>query len=64
MYHGEAGAPPADIDALVVGNPDPDQIYEACRKAEERLGTAVNPTILTEEEFKSSQRGFVGTVRY
>jgi DNA-binding transcriptional ArsR family regulator len=62
-YRGEVGAPPGDIDLLVVGDPDPDQIYEASRGAEARLRTAVNPTILSEDEFKNSKSGFVETIR-
>lgn len=62
-YEGETGQPPGDIDLLVIGTPDPDEVYEACRKAEEQLGNAVNPTILTKAEWTKPKSGFVRSVR-
>jgi len=62
-YHGEPGSAPGDIDVLVIGNPVPDMIYEACRQAESMLGSAVNPTILSEAEWKTGTGGFIETVR-
>lgn len=62
-YHGEPGATPGDIDLLVIGSADPDEIYEACRLAETKLGNAVNPSILSASEWKSPKAGFVSTVR-
>ena len=62
-YHGEAGTTPGDIDLVVVGSPDPDDVYGACRTAEEKLGNAVNPNILSASEWKSPKSGFVTTVK-
>src|ERR1700678_2568162 len=42
-YAGEAGPLPRDIDVLVVGDADPDDVYDAARAAETRLGREVNP---------------------
>ena len=41
-YSGERGGVPNDVDVLVVGNPDEDELYEAARKAEQFLGREVN----------------------
>ncbi len=62
-YLGEQGGTPGDIDLLVVGSPDPDAIYEVCRRAEDQLRAAVNPTILTRTEWKRPVSGFVRTVK-
>ena len=62
-YLGETGAFPGDIDLLVVGDPDPEAVYEASRLAENRLRSGVNPTILTPAEWKHPRTGFVKTVK-
>ncbi|MEV7924848.1 MarR family transcriptional regulator [Kitasatospora sp. NPDC088779] len=41
-YSGERGGVPNDVDVLVVGNPDEDELYEAARQAERVLGREVN----------------------
>jgi predicted nucleotidyltransferase len=45
-YHGQAGALPADIDVLVVGDGiDRADLYAAAERAEARLGMPVNPVM-------------------
>jgi DNA-binding transcriptional ArsR family regulator len=41
-YHGEPGPVPADVDVLVVGSADLDQLEETARAAQQRLGRQVN----------------------
>jgi len=41
-YSGEAGPPPRDVDVLVVGDADEDDLADAARAAERRLGREVN----------------------
>lgn len=41
-YVGEVGTPPRDIDVIVVGAADDDDIFDAARTAEQRLGREVN----------------------
>lgn len=41
-YRGEAGPVPRDVDVLVVGDADEDDLYGAAREAETRLGREVN----------------------
>jgi DNA-binding transcriptional ArsR family regulator len=44
-YEGETGPAPNDIDVLVLGEPDRDDVHDAARRAEHRLGLPVNTTI-------------------
>jgi DNA-binding transcriptional ArsR family regulator len=41
-YAGEAGPPPRDVDVLVVGDADEDDLADAARVAEGQLGREVN----------------------
>ena len=41
---GEPGPTPNDIDVLVIGRPDRDEIYDAAQRAQRRLGREVNVT--------------------
>jgi DNA-binding transcriptional ArsR family regulator len=41
-YAGEPGPPPRDVDVLVIGDADEDDIFDAARKAEQQLGREVN----------------------
>lgn len=41
-YSGEAGPPPRDVDVLVVGEADEDDLADAAQAAERRLGREVN----------------------
>lgn len=62
-YAGEPGAPPGDIDVLIIGEPDVDEVYNACRDAGAELGQEVNPVLLTADEWKARRSGFVRQVR-
>ena len=62
-YHGEAGLPPGDIDLVVIGEPDVDDVYEACRRASATLGQEVNVVILTPQEWRANRSGFVRQIR-
>lgn len=42
---GVPGREPADIDVLVVGHPEREQLYAAADRAQERLGIPVNPVV-------------------
>jgi predicted nucleotidyltransferase len=46
-YRGEPGPVPGDLDVLVVGTADPDDVFEAAGAAERRLGREVNVRIVT-----------------
>lgn len=50
-YHGAYGAPPADLDVLVVGTPERADVYDAADRAQDRLGMQVNPVIRTPQQW-------------
>jgi DNA-binding Lrp family transcriptional regulator len=50
-YHGARGAPPADLDVLVVGSPERADVYDAADRAQDRLGMQVNPLIRTPQQW-------------
>jgi len=62
-YEGEVGAPPGDIDLLVVGTPQVDAVYDVAEKASARLSREVNPTVLTRREWEASSEGFIEQLR-
>lgn len=59
---GDAGPAPHDIDVMVLGEPDADEVYEACTRVEAAVHRPVNPTILTPDEF-AAPSGFLDNVR-
>lgn len=48
-----------DIDLLVVGNPDRDDLYEAVVDASRLLNREVNPVILSQQRWEKSDDGFI-----
>lgn len=58
-YHGEPGLPPGDIDVLVIGEPDVDEVYGACSEAAQTLGQEVNSVMMTADEWKAGRSGFI-----
>lgn len=57
-YTGEAGRPPADLDVLVIGSPDRDELYDAAQRAEGRLAREVNLTIRSPTWWREGTDGF------
>ena len=45
-YKGEVGPVPNDVDVLVIGDPDRDDLYDIAEEARRRLGREVNPRII------------------
>ncbi|GHE49062.1 ArsR family transcriptional regulator [Streptosporangium violaceochromogenes] len=63
-YSGEPGRVPNDVDVLVVGAVDEDDLYDAARAAERRLGREVNMRRLSRDVWESSGGDpFLETVR-
>lgn len=59
---GVYGAAPKDIDVMVIGTPDVNEVYEICTRVEAAVRRPVNPTILTPAEL-ADQSGFLDNVR-
>jgi predicted nucleotidyltransferase len=53
-YQGEETAAPRDIDVLVVGEPEPNAVYAAARRAESELAIDVNPLLATPGEWEAA----------
>jgi hypothetical protein len=62
-YAGEQGPAPHDVDVLLIGDPDRDAVYEAVRRAEQRLGREVNVTIRDAQRWESAADGFTRQLR-
>jgi len=62
-HAGQAGPRPVgDIDVLVLGEPDRDQLYEALSAAERQLGRPVEATIRDADWLESGSGAFHDTV--
>jgi hypothetical protein len=46
-YRGERGPVPGDVDVLVIGAVDRDEVFEAADRAARRLHREVNPTVMS-----------------
>jgi hypothetical protein len=62
-YRGESGPTPNDIDVLIIGRPDRDEVYDAARRAQQRLGREVNVTQRTRKQWDTATDGFSKQVR-
>ncbi len=60
---GEEGPAPADIDLLVIGRPDRDDLHDAVRRATARLGRDVNAVVVSPQRWESRDDGFLAQVR-
>jgi len=60
-YRGETGPEPADVDVLVVGTPDRDEVYDAAERAEQRTSLAVNPTIRSTKAWEAGTDTLIAT---
>lgn len=62
-YHGEAGPVPADVDVLVVGSPDQDELDDRARDAERILRREVNIRRVRPRAWHESEDPFLSAVR-
>lgn len=64
-YQGEPGAVPRDVDVLVIGDVDDDELYEAARRAQTTLGREVNVRRVTSRQWENAgdDDPFLTTVR-
>jgi hypothetical protein len=60
---GETGKPPGDIDLLVVGNPQRDQVDHLLDSVEAAMGREVNVTYASPERWEEAAEPFLAQVR-
>ena len=61
-YNGTPGRWPNDIDVLVIGHPDRDELHDAAERAERILGIPVDVTVRTPEQWAGND-SFVAEVK-
>jgi predicted nucleotidyltransferase len=61
-YLGTWGDAPADIDVLIVGDVDQQDLYERLQPVETALGIPVNPTVVSPHDWEASGSGFLKSV--
>ncbi|MFN8123067.1 MAG: ArsR family transcriptional regulator [Thermoleophilia bacterium] len=61
-YLGTPGDAPADIDLLVVGDPDPEAVHAACAACEAELGRPVNPVFVSPGAWAARDSAFLRNV--
>lgn len=59
---GEPGAPPQDVDLLLIGDIAYEDGYALANAVSRELGVEVNPVIRTVEEWKNDDTGFAAEV--
>ena len=62
-YAGESSPTPNDIDVLVVGRVNRDDVYEAAQRSQISLGREVNTTIRTRHQWENVADGFAEQLR-
>jgi predicted nucleotidyltransferase len=60
---GEPGPAPVDIDLLVIGRPDRDDLTDATDRAAVRLGRKVNAVIIAPERWDTAEDAFLTELR-
>ena len=60
---GNPGRTPHDVDVLVLGRPDRDEVYDAADRAQRRLGREVNTTIRAADQWRDAKDGFSRNVK-
>lgn len=62
-YAGIEGAEPGDVDVMVIGRPDRDQVYAAADRAQLRLGIPVNPTVRSSAAWSAKTDALVTSIQ-
>ena len=60
---GEAGPSPVDIDLLVIGRPDRDDLHDAVGRARSRLGRDINTVIVSASRWDAGDDPFLAELR-
>jgi DNA-binding transcriptional ArsR family regulator len=62
-YARQPGPPPGDIDVLIIGHPDRDDLFEATGRAAARLGKEVNVHVVTPAAWAAPKGAFLESVK-
>ncbi len=62
-YLGQRGPSPADVDVLVIGDPDRNAVDEAAERAERLIGLPVQVTIRSSEAWEHGDESFMREVK-
>lgn len=60
---GERGTAPRDVDVLIVGEVDPEDVYAAAARVERELGLEVNVTLVEPNEWADAATPFLRAVK-
>jgi DNA-binding Lrp family transcriptional regulator len=63
-YADEPGPPSGDVDVLVVGRLDRDEVFDAAQRAETRLGREVNTTIVSDDRWAAAAEPFLREIKH
>jgi DNA-binding transcriptional ArsR family regulator len=62
-YLGQPGRAPNDIDVLVIGTPDRDEVDDAAERAEQAIGLPVQATVRSRAHWSTAQDSFIREIR-
>jgi len=62
-FEGVDGPPPNDVDVLIIGTPDRDEVYEAAVRSTRRIGREVNTVQRTVKQWMTATDGFTQQLR-
>jgi hypothetical protein len=62
-FLGIQGQAPADLDVLILGDPDRDEVFAVERSAQEMLGLDVNVMVRSMASWEADEGGFATSVR-
>lgn len=62
-FRGQVGREPADVDVMVIGSPDREDVFFAADRAERRLKIPVNTTVRSSTAWTDGTDGLVITAR-
>ena len=62
-YLGQPGRAPNDIDVLVIGTPDRDEVDDAAERAEQAIGLPVQATVRSCAHWSTEQDSFIREIR-
>jgi predicted nucleotidyltransferase len=60
---GEPGPSPVDIDLLIIGRTNRDDLHDAAARATARLGREVNTVVVSPDRWESGDDGFLAELR-